>query len=109
MSLVYCKKHGETGGNPYVSKLLQTAVLRNKRVEYVKLTLDYYDNDMIFDSVSYYLVKNEMPEPLLNLDVYSIRNKFEEEYIETVLLPLFEGGGVCSKCFKEWVGNEESV
>lgn len=64
---------------------------------------------MIFDSVSYFLNKDEVPESLVNSDVYSIYTNTEEEYIDSILLPLFEGGGVCNECFKEWVDSQNAA
>lgn len=103
MALIYCKKHGEAAGNPYVSKLLQQAVLADEKIDYVKLKLDFYDGDVLFDSVSYFLAKSEIPDPFEGLDVVSLYGDSDEQHTESLLLPLLEGGGVCNECFKEWL------
>lgn len=103
MALIYCKKHGETSGNPYVSKLLQQAVLADEKIDYVRLKLDFYDDDVLLDSVPYFLAKSELPAPFEGLGVVSLYDESDEQYSDSLLSPLLEGGGVCDKCFKEWL------
>lgn len=100
MALIYCKKHGEAAGNPYVSKLLQQAVLADEKIDYVKLKLDFYDGDVLFDSVSYFLAKSEIPDPFEGLDVVSLYGDSDEQHTESLLLPLLEGGGYAMNALK---------
>lgn len=109
MGLIICSMHGETGFMPFVSNELASNILNNiyiekKELSYVDVTfIDENDGEEMYKArywMTYSCLKN------LNAErEYIVENDEDELRVDAIFESVMKGGGVCGKCFMEYVEN----
>ena len=95
MGVMICKKHGEVGVVPTVSKNLADAMLKGivKREDVATIYLRVYDEgELLFDKL--FFTHNSLDMSNLK-DEYVIENETDDAVFSREVHPIFSGGGYC--------------
>lgn len=107
MGLIICGKHGESGFNPHVSKELvdkiQGGVIVNSLdIAFVDIKfIDEDDGKEMFD-IRYWMT-TECFKSLSATKKYLIISDDDEKKLDEIFNVVMKGGGMCVKCFKEYL------
>ena len=107
MSMILCDAHGKAGFNPYVSKELTNNILNNvlltaSEIKHVDIKFFCEDTgEEIFD-IRYWMSRWAF-ESLAAVDLYEVVSDEDEEKLDDLFSPIMNGGGVCVKCFNEYL------
>ncbi|WP_445768429.1 hypothetical protein [Rheinheimera sp.] len=105
MGVMICKKHGEVGVIPTVSKNLADAMLKGIaiREDVATIYLRVFDEgEFLFDKLFF----THNSQDMSNLkDEYVIENETDDAVFSREVHPIFSGGGYCVRCFKEYMDN----
>ena len=107
MGLIICSTHGETGFMPFVSNELVDKVLNGIYIEKKELTyvdvvfIDENDGEEMYKAR--YWMTNSCFKSLNAEREYIVESDEGEARIDTIFDSVMKGGGICGKCFTDYV------
>lgn len=113
MGIILCDVHGESGFNPYVSNELVDKISNNILLipsEIKRVDIKFFDEESgeeIFD-IQYWMSK-EAFDFLSAADSYEVISDEDEKKLDALFGPVMNGGGVCDKCFREYLERSKKV
>ena len=113
MGFISCNKHGKSGFLPHISKELSENILNNVALNMTEITyvdiryIDEDDGEEMF-SVKYWMSKVCFDSLITAKQKYEIISNEEEEKLDALFNPIMKGGGLCGKCFEEYLEKARS-
>lgn len=107
MGLIVCDKHGESGFNPHISKelvdkILGSVIVSPLDIVFVDIKFVNEDNGEYMFDIRYCMTR-ECFYSLSASRKYLIVSDDDEKNLDKIFCGVMKDGGMCVKCFKEYL------